>query len=223
MTNLAIFDLDYTLTKRGTWGRFVFQNVKKQPWRWLPLIITTLRHQWLYKKGKIPRIGVKKAMMCKSMTGKGQQEIEALAEKFAEKEVPSKLRPGAIRALKAHRDKGDTIIIASAGACVVVEAIARRLNITHWVATDMKWENDCVADKFASKNCYGQEKLARVLQLFEDNKTLKHSDTHITFYSDSHSDIEMFTFCDIGVAVNPSSKLRATADELGIEIVDWNK
>jgi len=98
VANLAIFDLDYTLTKRGTWGRFVFQNVKTRPWIWLPLLISAGRHQWLYKQGKIPRIEVKQAMMHWSIVGKSREHMLSLAEEFAQKEVPHKLRPGAIRA-----------------------------------------------------------------------------------------------------------------------------
>ncbi|MDG2361939.1 MAG: hypothetical protein P8L81_06225 [Hellea sp.] len=40
MKNIIIFDLDYTLTKKGTWGRFVLHTVKYKPWIWLPLILS---------------------------------------------------------------------------------------------------------------------------------------------------------------------------------------
>jgi len=223
MANLAIFDLDYTLTQRGTWGRFVFQTVKTRPWLWLPLLISAGRHQWLYKKGRIPRIAVKQAMMRWSMVGKPRAHMLRLAEAFATNEVPHKLRPGAIRALIKHRDAGDVIIIASAAVDIIVEAIARHLEIEHWVATDMAWQDESLLPEFASKNCYGAEKLVRVKRLFDENPKLKQSDTHITFYSDSHSDIEMFTFSDVGIAVNPNRKLQDAAPKLGIEVIDWNK
>ncbi len=223
MPNIAIFDLDYTLTKRGTWGRFVFQNVKWQPWLWGPLLVSAAWHQWLYKQGRIARIEVKQAMIRWSMAGKTRANMLRLAENFAQNEVPNKLRPGAIRALNAHKDAGDIIIIASAAVDIIVEAIARRLDIKHWVATNMKWENDRLLADFSSKNCYGIEKLNRTGPLLDENTGLKQSDTIITFYSDSHSDIEMFTFCDIGIAVNPNPRLRHAAPDLGIEIVDWNQ
>jgi len=59
MANIAIFDLDYTLTKRGTWGRFVIKNVKFKPWLWLPLTISAGVTQWRYKQGHLPRIRVR--------------------------------------------------------------------------------------------------------------------------------------------------------------------
>jgi len=157
MANLAIFDLDYTLTKRGTWGRFVLRTVRFRIWLWPFIILTAGWHQWLYKRGKIPRIAVKQAMMRWSMVGKTRAEMLHLAEGFAKNEVPHKLRPGAIRALEKHKAAGDTIIIASAAVDILVEAIARHLDVEHWVATEMGWENDILLAEFASKNCYGAE------------------------------------------------------------------
>jgi len=81
--DIAIFDLDYTLTKRGTWGRFVVKTVKFKPWLWLPLAVSAGLTQWRYKQG------------------------------HANNEVKNGLRPGAVKALEAHRAKGDIIIIVS--------------------------------------------------------------------------------------------------------------
>ncbi len=62
MKNIIIFDLDYTLTKKGTWGRFVLYTVKYKPWIWLPLILSAGFAQWRYKAGYTPRISVKQSM-----------------------------------------------------------------------------------------------------------------------------------------------------------------
>jgi len=221
VANIAIFDLDYTLTKQGTWGRFVVENVKFKPWLWLPLAISAGLTQWRYKQGHLPRIRVKQAMMRWSMVGKSRGYMEALAEDFADNEIANGLRPGAIQALKEHRANGDIIIIASAAVDLLVAPIAARLNVQHWVATDMKWEGEKLASDFASKNCYGPEKLQRVKQLFAQNPELKQSNTLITMYSDSYSDIDILRYCDKGVAVNADRKLTKASGEEGIELVDW--
>jgi len=196
MANIAIFDLDYTLTKRGTWGRFVIKTVKLKPWLWLPLAISAGVTQWRYKQGHLPRIRVKQAMMRWSMVGKSRSEMERLAAEFADNEIANGLRPGAVQMLEQHRADGDIIIIASAAVDLIVKPISERLNIEHWVATDMKWDGDRLAPDFASKNCYGPEKLERVKQLFAQNQELKQNHTIITMYSDSYSDIEILRFCD---------------------------
>jgi len=221
MPNIAIFDLDYTLTKKGTWGRFVVKNVKFKPWLWLPLAISAGVTQWRYKQGHFPRIRVKQAMMRWSMVGKSRAYMEKLAEEFAENEVTNGLRPGAVKALNEHRANGDLIIIASAAVDLIVRPIAERLNIEHWVATDMKWTDEKLSPDFASKNCYGPEKLERVKALFAQNSELKQNHTIITMYSDSYSDIEILRFCDKGVAVNADRKLKKASGEEGFEVADW--
>lgn len=221
MADIAIFDLDYTLTKRGTWGRFVIKNVIPKPWLWLPLAITAAVTQWRYKQGHFPRIRVKQAMMRWSMVGKSRAYLEGLAETFAEKEVANGLRPGAIDALERHRANGDVIIIASAAVDLLVRPIAKRLNVDYWVATNMKWENGKLAPEFASENCYGPEKLERVKQLFAHTPELKHNHTLITMYTDSYSDIEILRFCDKGVAVNADCSLTLASAEEGFEVVNW--
>ena len=221
MANIAIFDLDYTLTKQGTWGRFVLKNVKFKPWLWLPLAIFAGLTQWRYKQGHLPRIRVKQVMMRWSMVGKPRAYMERLAEEFAEKEVRQGLRPGAIEALNKHRENGDLIIIASAAVDLIVKPMAKRLNIEHWVATNIKWENDRLAPDFASKNCYGPEKLERVKRFFVQNPGLKQNHTIITMYSDSYSDIEILRFCDKGVVVNADRRMIKASGEEGFEYVDW--
>lgn len=221
MANIAIFDLDYTLTKRGTWGRFVIKTVKFKPWLWLPLAISAGVTQWRYKQGQLPRIRVKQAMMRWSMVGKARPYMESLAADFAETEVANGLRPGALEALEHHRKNGDVIIIASAAVDLIVRPIAERLNIQYWVATEMKWQDGKLASNFASKNCYGPEKLERVKQLFAQNSLMKRNHTIITMYSDSYSDIDILRFCDKGVAVNADRKLIKASKLEGFDVIDW--
>jgi len=221
MANIAIFDLDYTLTKRGTWGRFVIKTVKFKPWLWLPLAISAGVTQGRYKKGQLPRIRVKQAMMRWSMVGETRSYMESLADDFAETEVANGLRPGAVRALEQHRKNGDIIIIASAAVDLIVRPIAKRLNIQYWVATEMKWQEGKLAFNFASKNCYGPEKLERVKQLFAQNSLMKRNHTIITMYSDSYSDIDILRFCDKGVAVNADRKLIKASKLEGFDVIDW--
>lgn len=218
---LAIFDLDYTLTKRGTWGRFVVRAVKTRPHIWLPLLLSAGFAQWRYKQGHIERVRVKQAMMHWAMKKWPVDKIERLGSAFAKDEVETGLRPGAIRALEKHRANGDIIIIASAAVNVIVEPIAKILGVEHWVATDMAFEDGRLASEFASKNCYGAEKLRRVEALLAQNPGLKQNNTVITMYSDSYSDLDVLRYAHVGVAVNPDKKLVVLAKTHDFQIVDW--
>ncbi len=220
---LAIFDLDYTITKNGTWGRFVWQVIKDRPWLWIPFLTAAIRAQIRYKKGLIPRVQVKETMIKWCMVGKPRAEMLAHAKRFAEREVPTRLRPGALRALRAHKAAGDEIIIISAAADIIVKEIAERLDVQYFLASDMGWDNeDRLKIEFASPNCYGEEKCVRYEAFLKEHPELAKNITETVMYSDSHSDVPLMRKCDQGVAVHPSKKLRALADQYNFTIVDWN-
>jgi len=221
--SLAIFDLDYTLTKRGTWGRFVWMNVRYKPHLWFPLLIAAGWTQWQYKRGRKPRIAVKAAMLRWSMQGKTKSELMVLANTFADREVRTGLQAGAIAALEKHRAQNDHIIMATAAVDLVADPIAQRLGIEYVVSTKMSWDDESRLEAvFDSKNCYGTEKLRRVEVLLTQYPELKHNHTVITMYSDSYSDIEILRFADVGVAVNPDRRLETAAAEHSFRVVDWN-
>ena len=222
MKNIIIFDLDYTLTKKGTWGRFVLHTVKYKPWIWLPLILSAGFAQWRYKAGYTPRISVKQSMMKWSMVGYSKVKMKRLAYEFAKKEVSYGLRPGAIEALNYHKSSGDIIIIASAAVDLIVKPVAELLKIDHWVATNMRWTNNFLSEEFASKNCYGSEKLERVKQLLDNILAYNRKEIFIKMYTDSISDIDILRFSDAGVAVNPDRKLAKVAIDENFELVNWN-
>jgi len=192
---LVIFDLDYTLTKKGTWGRFVWQIIKGRPWRWVPFLWVTVRDQLRYRRGEIPRIQVKETM----------------------------IRPGGIRALEQHKSNGAVIIIISAAADIIVAEIAKRLNVKYFLATEMGWDTQGkLKERFASPNCYGPEKKTRFEKFLLEHPDISENFEKSIMYSDSHSDIPLMSECDVGVAVHPSKKLREVAHQYNFTIADWN-
>lgn len=86
----------------------------------------------------------------------------------------------------------------------------------------MSWTNGVLRKEFASKNCYGPEKLQRVKLLLQDTLMFNRSEILIKMYTDSISDIDILRFSDFGVAVNPDRKLAKAAIDENFEIVNWN-
>lgn len=220
--NLAIFDLDYTLTRKGTWGRFMWMCLKKYPWKWPVFLTATLLQQLKYKQGKVPRITVKETMIKCAIKGWSKDRLESLAQKFATEEVPNKLRPGGIKALQAHKKKGDYILIASAAADILVTPITALLNVDGFVATNMGWDGDHrLKQNFSSRNCYGVEKLARVKSYMVEAGLVREN-IHVTAYSDSHADVPLFEFADEVVVISPSKKLIEIANNRNWSIHEWD-
>ncbi|MEP3893399.1 MAG: HAD-IB family hydrolase [Litorimonas sp.] len=222
----AVFDLDETITTRGTWGRFVSQALRGSPGKLLAMWARAGIGQFIYKVGPLERISVKRSMLRWSLSGKTRAELQKLAEEFADEEVRSGLRPGAVRQIEAHRAAGDHILIASAGADIVVEAIAKRLGIKTVVSTKLAWkgegESQICARHFGSENCYGPGKLDQLRKCLETFDDFQRESAHITMYTDSHSDLPVLKFADKGVSVNGDSKLLKAARVYGFETVSWS-
>jgi len=219
----AIFDLDETLTTRGTWGRFVSLVIKGKPWKLAGLWARAAFGQVIYKVGSAERISVKRGMLRWSLSGQSRDVLAALAEEFADNEIANGLRPGAIRQLDIHRAAGDEIMIASAGADIVVEAIAKRLGINEVVCTKLAWKDGICARHFGSENCYGPGKLDMLSKRLETFDDFQREAAHITMYTDSYSDLPVLKFADKGVAVNADARLTREAAIHGFETVDWSK
>ncbi len=222
MQRYAVFDLDETITTKGTWGRFVSLSVRRKPWKLIGLWAQAGVAQVFYKFGSQERISVKRGMLRWSLSGQSRETLEALAAKFADEEVRSGLRPGALRQIKAHREAGDHIIIASAGADLIVEAIAKRLNIKTVVSTKLAWDGDTCARDFGSENCHGSGKLVMLLKCLETYDDFKRAAAYITVYTDSCSDLPVLKYADKGVAVNSDAKLQKAAAVYDFDVVDWS-
>jgi HAD superfamily hydrolase (TIGR01490 family) len=219
---LAVFDLDYTLTRRGTWGRFVWQWVKFRPHVWLPLLMAAGWTQWQYKRGKRPRVDVKLAMMRWAMAGASQEDLMREGQIFAEKEVMSGLRPGGIKAVHSHKAAGDKLIMISAAVDVVAKPIGKLMGFDYVVSTEMDFDNcNKLKLNFKTPNCYGAEKVNRFNDMMGKSPALKQYHTNVTFYSDSVSDLAMFGVANICVAVNPDRKLSNYASSQGWNILMW--
>lgn len=219
---LAIFDLDYTLTQRGTWGRFIWGLVKFKPHIWLPMWIHAGWVQWRYKRGARPRADVKIAMMRWAMKGASKEHVLQLGRDFAQEEVRSGLRDGALTAIEKHKSRGDILIIISAAVDIIAKPIGEALSCDFVLATEMAFDNgNLLKFNFMTKNCYGEEKVNRYNDLIEKNPHLQQYNTDVTFYSDSISDLAMFGLANVCVAVHPDKRLLEHASQKGWQIANW--
>ena len=223
MQHYAIFDLDETITTRGTWGRFVSQAVGRNPIKLIGIWAHAAVAQLFYKFGRTERVFVKRGMLRWSLSGQSRANLEALAQRFAEKELSSGIRPGALAQIKKHQDAGDRVVIASAGADLIVNAIAERLGIEHVVCTKLDWNKGVCGRNFGSANCYASGKFEMLQKRLETFDDFRRDAAHITMYSDSHSDLPCFEYADVGIAVNADMKLRRAAKVYGLATVDWSK
>jgi HAD superfamily hydrolase (TIGR01490 family) len=221
-TRLAIYDMDRTITVRGTYSAFlVHMALRIAPWRlvFLPLVPLIML---AYVLRLIDRARVKELNQA-LMIGRHvrRARLQPHIESYADKVVATNLREGARARIAQDLAEGYRLVMASASYRLYVEPIAQRLGFSDVIATDHFIQNvDYVRSRIAGENCYDEAKL-RMIERWLVAQGIARTDAHIRAYSDHVSDVPMLAFADEPFAANPHRPLADVARKQGWPIVHW--
>ena len=95
--------------------------------------------------------------------------------------------------LENHLSHGDTIYVVTASIEEWVRPWCERHHIDDVIATKVETNGKgIITGKFLTKNCYGPEKVSRLLKVEP-----KRSDYYLYAYGDSRGDNEILSYADI--------------------------
>lgn len=222
MSDLAIYDMDRTVTRRPTYTPFLIHcAVRRAPWRlaFLPAVLLSMLAYVcrLIDRGRLKEINHRLLL--------GRQlhplQLKPLVDSFAERQVARNVRPGAREAIARDKAEGRRLVLATASYRLYADAIAERLGFDDVIGTgSVIGLDDRVHAKIAGENCYGPAKM-RMIADWVEKSGLKGTYGHVRFYSDHVSDRPAFEWADEPVAVNPHGKLRRLAEQRGWSVEDW--
>ncbi|HUG45108.1 MAG TPA: HAD-IB family hydrolase [Sphingomicrobium sp.] len=222
MSDLAIYDLDRTITRRATYTPFLLHcALRRQQWRlvFLPLVALSM----LAYVGKLIDRAKLKEFNHSLLLGRKVHpaELKPLVASFAEATVRGNIRPGALAAIDRDRRQGRRLVMATASYRLYASAIADRLGFDDVIGTgSIIGLDDRVHAMIDGENCYGPAKL-RMVSDWVAKSGLEDSRGHVRFYSDHASDAPVFEWADEPVAVNPHGRLRRLAEQRGWAVEDW--
>lgn len=223
MSNLAIYDMDRTVTKRPTYTPFLLHcALRRAPWRllFLPIVLLSMI---AYGMRLIDRARLKE-INHHLLLGSRIHPIELgpLVESFADEQVETNIRPGARKAIARDRKEGRRLVLATASYRLYADAIASRLGFDDVIGTgSVIGLDDRVHAKIAGENCYGPAKM-KMIAGWVEKSGLADVRGHVRFYSDHVSDRPAFEWADEPVAVNPHGKLRRLAEQQGWAVENWD-
>jgi len=222
MSELAVYDMDKTITRRPTYVPFLMHcAVRRAPWRLLLLPFVGLS-LLAFALRLIDRARLKE-INHHLMVGHRVHlnELKPLVESFADAQVETNIRPGARIAIARDKGEGRRLVLATASYRLYADAIAERLGFDDVIGTgSLIGLDERVHARIGGENAYGQAKM-RMIADWVEKSGLKGVHGHVRFYSDHVSDQPTFEWADEPVAVNPHGKLRRLADERGWTIEDW--
>jgi HAD superfamily phosphoserine phosphatase-like hydrolase len=214
---IAVYDLDRTITVRGTYTPFLLRAaMRRAPWRLL-LFPAVLIGMIMYVLKLIDRRILKSWMIFLMLGRISRTDMHVLADGFyADLIRAGDMRPGALQQIAQDRADGRRLVMATASFDFYAESLGRALGFDLVVATRSVWDGtERLVAAVNGPNCYGADKLAML------TTALGTDPVDAVFYSDHHSDAPCFLWAGKGLAVNPTAKLAKAAASLGAKPVDW--
>jgi HAD superfamily hydrolase (TIGR01490 family) len=186
---IAAFDFDGTITTKDTFVEII--KFSKGKWHcyagfllFSPLLIA-------YKLKFYPNWKIKQQIFSFFFKGIKLADFDKLCNNFC-LQKQNIIRQKAKKAIEEHLQNGAQLIIISASIENWVRPFAEKLGISIVLCTTVETNNEqCLTGKFVSKNCYGQEKVNRLLQQFPNR-----NDYYLVAYGDSSGDRELLDFAD---------------------------
>ena len=219
---IAIYDMDRTITRTGTYTPFlVHAALARAPWRLL-LLPAALLAMLGYALKLMTRARLKEINQHLLLGYTiSRAELEPVTASFAERVMRLNTLPGALQQIEADRAAGRRLVLATASYRLYVEAIAAKLGFDDVIATNSILGIDAqVTAKIDGENCYGPAKL-RMIEAWFKAEEIDRSQVRVRFYSDHASDAPVMEWADEAFAANPSSKMRALAGKRGWPVMEW--
>lgn len=186
---IAAFDFDGTLTTTDTLIAFVrFTHGRRR------LFLGFLRYApWLLmmKLGLYPNWKAKEKVFSYFYKGMTHRQFVQWGHDFADV-AEAMLNRQMIKTLRQHQAKGHTVCVVTASIDEWVQPICERLGVNAVLATRIEVSPDGkLTGRFLSPNCYGAQKVVRLLDVFPKRQSYK-----LYAYGDSHGDNELLAFAD---------------------------
>jgi phosphatidylglycerophosphatase C len=204
---LAVFDLDGTITRHDTLIQYVLGYLKTRPWRvfgFLLAVPAVLR----YLVGASDRGTLKASVIHWTLGGSTRAELDAWTARFVPKLLTDGVFKNAMDQIAAHRRDGHVLVLMSASPDIYVPAIGKQLGFSETTCTGVRWNGDRLDGALTTANCRGEEKARRFNAL-----RARHAGLSSTAYGNAASDLLHLRLADRGVLVNGNDDARRQAAE----------
>lgn len=199
MEKLAIFDIDYTLTKKETSIELYKYMLKKDKklLKYLPSHIIT----GLFYGLKVYNAGRTKENFLRFLSGTSEDELKSIVKSFYREKLESILYEDGIKAIKDFKEKGYKIYLISASPEFYVNEFYNIKEVDKVIGTKFQMNDGKFSCKISGENCKGEEKVKRLMEeLKKDNIEVDFKNSYM--FSDSLSDLPLLKLVGKGYLIN---------------------
>lgn len=194
MRKITVFDFDGTLTLRDSMMAIIIFQRGRMGLLWALLRevhLLVLMFMGLYSNQK-----AKEHLLSYCFGGMNEDDFYSFCHDFASKHTDI-LNPGMVEKLNKAKAEGQEVCVITASPECWVSLFFDDVQV---LGSKMEVTDGKITGRLSNRNCYGQEKVERLLAFFPDIKNNR-KDYYITAYGDSKGDREMLAFADCGILV----------------------
>ncbi len=213
---LAVFDLDCTITRRDTFGPFLWGFLWRRPWRLVrvPLAFPAAANFVLRRD----RGAMKGAVIHALLGGAQRVALQRWAQHFVAALLRQGLYAEAVQAIARHRARGDRLLLMSASTDLYVPLIGQALGFDEIICTQVRWRSDERLDgRLASANRRGEEKRRCLAALIAREPPVR-----IYAYGDSGADLVHMQLVQEGYLINASPRVAARRGA-HVQLLHWHQ
>ncbi len=147
-----------------------------------------------------------------------KEKRDLVLDNIVKNNIYPKVRLDALKQIKFHKDRGDTVVIVTSTMDYLVEVVARYLKVEYYLGAPMELQGGRLTGKQAGIVPFQQDKITCVKEF-----AMQH---HLSLegaygYGDSVNDIPMLSICEHKFAVNPNQKLLEHEFIKECTVEDW--
>lgn len=190
MRRIAIFDFDGTLTQKDTFIEFI-KYAKGIHFYYISLFLLS-PVLILYLAGIISNKKAKEMIFAFHFKNMLIHKFEDLCSSFNNR-IDEILNWGVYQKMIEHSNNKDELIIISASVENWILPWAASHGVNTVLGTKIEVKSDKITGKFSSPNCYGIEKVNRLISYLGE---LSRKDLHLTAYGNSRGDADLMNYAD---------------------------
>lgn len=190
---IAVFDFDGTLTRKDSFLEFI--RFTQKPFRILTGFIFYAPLLMLMKMHLYPNWKAKQQVFSFFFKGWEYSRFKKAGESFSSV-IDTMQNPRGMVLLRLEQQAASDIYVVSASIEEWLSPWCSSHGIKLVLSTQIEVREGKLTGNFLTKNCYGKEKVARLIEIEP------YRDEYVLYaYGDSPGDVEMLQFADYGIMV----------------------
>jgi putative phosphoserine phosphatase/1-acylglycerol-3-phosphate O-acyltransferase len=148
--------------------------------------------------------------------GRTEDDLMEIGEQLFSQDIAGALFYGAWRLVRAHQNRGHTVVIATSATRMQAQPMARELGIEHVLCTELETEQGVLTGELAGRTLWGDGKAAAVKEFARRQRI---SLRNCYGYANGDEDVALLDAVGFPHPVNPASVLAGHAAEQGWEVL----